>query len=534
MQELQKFWSTRTARQRIAILGGFAATFLLVLAFMAFAGRVPMALLYAGLEDAQAGPVVAHLEQAGIAHEIRGGAIWVDETRRDRVRMDLAAQNLPAQGGAGYEILDGMSGFSTTSQMFDAAYWRAKEGELARTILSIPTVRSARVHLTAPQSRGYRNNQPGSASVTVVTDGTPLSPAQANAMRFLVSSAVPGLGPDAVSVIDSARGVVQRPDDQTASDREARMKENVERILSPHVGAGNAIVELNMELETQSEQLVERSFDPTQRAMISEETEELSDESSMAGNAAVTAASNLPEQATQDGETQQTQRAETRQRANYEVGGVTRQIERKPGAIRRLSVAVLVNGTTVEAADGTVQSVPRPDDELAAIRDLVAAAVGFDESRGDELIVRSMLFATPDQNGMEAARTGSFLDRLALNSLAKLALIGLFAMIALALTLRGFRPSGGKTAPQLDQSGPVDGSMAPTTVLPAIHNPGLPDMAPATIPMLPMAAAEFDFDGPTADSDDPVARLRRLMKERQEETVQLLNGWIGTDDRTVT
>ena len=126
-----------------------------------------MALLYSGLDDAQAGPVVAHLDQSGVAYELRGGAIWVDESQRDRLRMDLAAQNLPQQGGAGYEILDEMSGFSTTSQMFDAAYWRAKEGELARTILSIPSVRSARVHLTAPQSRGYRDQQPGSGSVTV-------------------------------------------------------------------------------------------------------------------------------------------------------------------------------------------------------------------------------------------------------------------------------------------------------------------------------------------------------------------------------
>ena len=531
MQELQKFWSSRTSRQRLAILGGFAASFLLVLAFVAFAGRVPMALLYSGLDDAQAGPVVAHLEQGGIPYEIRGGAIWVDESRRDRVRMDLAAQNLPAQGGAGYEILDGMSGFSTTSQMFDAAYWRAKEGELARTILSIPAVRSARVHLTAPQSRGYRNNQPGSASVTVVTDGTPLSAAQANAMRFLISSAVPGLGPDTVSVIDSARGVVQQPDDQTSSDREARMKENVERILSPHVGAGNAIVELSIELVTQSEQLVERSFDPTQRAMISQETEELSDESSMAGNAAVTAASNLPEQGAQDGEKQQSQRAETRQRANYEVGGVTRQIDRRPGAIRRLSVAVLVNGTTIEAADGTPQTVPRPEEDLAAIRDLVAAAVGYDEDRGDELIVRSMPFVATAADGTEAAHNGGFMDRLALDSLAKLAVIGLFATIALALTMRGLRAAGGKSAARLDDSAPPPAVAG----LPALSGfPPMADSEPAAIPMLPMAAADFDFDNPGDSGDDPVARLRRLMKERQEETVQLLNGWIGSDDRSTT
>lgn len=532
MQELHKFWSTRTSRQRLAILGGFAASFLLVLAFIAFAGRVPMALLYSGLDDAQAGPVVAHLEQSGVKHEVRGSSIWVDESRRDRVRMDLAAQNLPAQGGAGYELLDGMSGFSTTSQMFDAAYWRAKEGELARTILSIPAVRSARVHLTAPQSRGYRNNQPGSASVTVVMDGTPLSPAQANAMRFLVSSAVPGLGAAAVSVIDSARGVVEQPDDQTSGDREARMKENVERILSPHVGAGNAIVELSIELVTQSEQLVERSFDPMQRAMISEEIEELSDESSMAGNTAVTAASNLPEQGAQTGDKQQSQRAETRQRANYEVGGVTRQIERRPGAIRRLSVAVLVNGTTIEAADGTTQTVPRADAELATIRDLVAAAVGYDEARGDELIVRSMPFVATAQNGTAADRDNGFMSRLSLDSLARLAVIGLFATIALALTMRGLRSAGGPAA-QLDGSGP--GPTPAPTGLPALPDfPAMTDSEPATIPMLSMAAAEFDFDSPGTGGDDPVARLRRLMKERQEETVQLLNGWIGSDDRTAT
>ncbi|MDO5640949.1 MAG: flagellar basal-body MS-ring/collar protein FliF [Paracoccus sp. (in: a-proteobacteria)] len=533
MQELHNFWTSRTSKQRFAVLAGFGASFLLVLAFVAFAGRVPMALLYSGLDDAQAGPVIAHLEQSGTRHEIRGGQIWVDESRRDRVRMDLAAQNLPQQGGAGYELLDNMSGFSTTSQMFDAAFWRAKEGELARTILSIPTVRSARVHLTAPQSRGYRNNQPGAASVTVVTDGTPLGLGQANAMRFLVSSAVPGLGPDGVSVIDSARGVIQQPDDQTSTDREARMKENVERILAPHVGAGNAIVELSIELVTQSEQVIERSFDPAQRAMISEENEELTDDSMSGGRAQVTAASNLPEQQGQQGDSQQTQRAETRQRANYEVGGVTRQIERRPGAIRRLSVAVLVNGKIVQDADGASQQVARSDDELTAIRDLVAAAVGYDETRGDELIVRSMPFVADAQGGTEVARSGGLADRLALDSLAKLALIGLFAVIALALTTRGLRGARGPGAARLDDSGPMPPT--PEPALPALPGFAPPENGTLDIPMLSMNAASFDFDNPGGSGgDDPVARLKRLMKERQEETVLLLNGWIGSDDRSAT
>ena len=526
MQELQKFWAARNAGQRIAIIGGFVASLVLVLAFVALAGRTQMSLLYSGLDDAQAGPVVAQLEQNGVAYEIRGGSIWVDARQRDRMRMDLAANNLPQQGGAGYEILDEMSGFSTTSQMFDAAFWRAKEGELARTMLSLPTVKSARVHLTAPRNRGYRDTQLGSASVTVVTHGQALTQGQAQAMRFLVSSAVPQLTPDAVAVIDSARGIVKAADEQNASDRETRMKENVERILAPHVGAGNAIVELSIDLVTQSEQLTERSFDPTQRAMISEETEELTDESTMAESAAVTAASNLPEQKGQPGDKQESQRAETRQRANYEVGSVTRQIEKRPGAVRRLSVAVLVNGQPKENAAGEPEIVARTEPELAAIRDLVAAAVGYDEARGDEITVKSMPFVALGDAGTEGVRATGLLDRLALNSLAKLALVGLFGIMAIALMMRGLKGRGRAGTARLDASLPP--------AIGSLSEPGpiqMPAMPMSDLPMLTMQSPDFDFDSAGASGDDPVARLKRLMKERQDETVRLLNGWIGEDEK---
>lgn len=266
--------------------------------------------------------------------------------------------------------------------------------------------------------------------------------------------------------------------------------------------------------------------------MISQETEELTDESSMAQNGAVTAASNLPEQPGQAGDKQQSQRAETRQRANYEVGSVTRQVDRRPGSVRRQSVAVLVNGVPTEGANGETTIVARTEPELQAIRELVAAAVGFDEARGDELTVKSMPFVATAPNGTEVGRETGLLDRLALDSLAWLALVGLFALIALGLTLRALRKGGTATgAPaQLDNS-------LPRAV------PGLPElqiappMAVADIPMLSMAAADFDFDNPGGSfggGDDPVARLKQLMKERQDETVRLLNGWIGDDERSTT
>ena len=122
--------------------------------------------------------------------------------------MALAAKGLPAGGPAGYEILDTLSGFGTTSQMFDAAYWRAKEGELARTITGSPNVRAARVHLANPVSQPFSRTPAGSASVTVTMARGELERGQAEAIRYLVSSAVAGVTPEAVAVIDAAQGVV--------------------------------------------------------------------------------------------------------------------------------------------------------------------------------------------------------------------------------------------------------------------------------------------------------------------------------------
>ncbi|MDO5528461.1 MAG: flagellar basal-body MS-ring/collar protein FliF [Paracoccus sp. (in: a-proteobacteria)] len=524
MQELQKFWNSRPPAQRAAIIAGFVATFVLVFVFAGMAGRGNKALLYAGLEPADASAIIAEIEQAGIAYDIRGNAIWVDEVARDRLRMDLAARNLPSGGGsAGYEILDQMSGFSTTSQMFDAAFWRAKEGELARTILALPNVKSARVHLTAPRARGYRSTEPGAASVTIVTHGGSVTAEQGRALRYLVASAVPGLDVDGVTVIDSARGVVSADENIGEAERARELKRNVERILLAHVGADNAIVELNLDLVTETEHLTERRLDPTQRAVISEETEELTDESSMAQAAAVTAASNLPDRdQSASGDRETSQRLETRQRANYDVGTITRQVERQPGAVRRMTVAVLVNGVPQTGPDGASLIVPRSEAQLAALRDLVAAASGFDAARGDELTIRSLPFAALAEAGTTASREGGLMDRLHLNNLAQMALVGLFAVLALGLTMRQLR-SRGKTeggAPALDDSAPVPAA--------------LPDFAIAEapmgeMPMMTMAAADFDFDTPSGGGGDPVARLRQLMKERREESVRLLGGWIEKD-----
>lgn len=524
MQKLAEYWNERSAAQRRTLVGAFVLTFLLVAGFAWFANRTPMALLYSGLDSSRAGEVMAELDKTGVASEIRGDAIWVDAAQRDRLRMTLAGMGLPSAGGSGYEILDGMSGFGTTSQMFDAAYWRAKEGELARTILSVPHVKTARVHIAVPQTRGLRQGSGGAASVTLGMDGTTLDARQARALQFMVASGVPGLEPERVRIIDSARGVVSTGEETAGADRAAEMKRNVERILEPHVGAGNAIVELNLDLVTETEQLTEQKVDPNERALISQENQETTGQSQNGDKGAVSASSNLPEGQASDGSQSRSTNSETRQRQNYELTRSTREVVRQPGATRRLTVAVLVNDLVQTTPDGKQTVTPRSESELQSLRELVASATGFDEARGDVITVKSLPFATVE--GGTAAAAPGLIERLAINDLAKLGIVGLFALaIALFVLRPALRARADRTAPAI--AGPVLDISGPGTT-PAL----LPTMAadepagPETmaLPALSLNVPDFEFGGTTAD---PVSRLRELMRERQEESLRILSGWIA-------
>ena len=204
MQQLKTLWAGLDTRRRLIAVLAVLAVLAAIFGIARTASQPSLALLYSGLDAGAAGEVVAALEAEGTTFEVRDSAILVDAAARDRIRMQMAARNLPAGGPAGYEILDGLTGFGTTSQMFDAAYWRAKEGELARTITGSPNVRAARVHLANPVSQPFSRSPAGTASVTVTMSRGELDRGQAEAIRYLVSSAVAGVTPEAVAVIDAA------------------------------------------------------------------------------------------------------------------------------------------------------------------------------------------------------------------------------------------------------------------------------------------------------------------------------------------
>ena len=546
MQQVISVWAGLDGRRRIVVMVATLAMFASVMALTRIASSPGLTLLYAGLEASTAGDVVAALEQRGLKYDVRGGAIYVEGSRRDELRMTLASEGLPASGGAGYELLDSLSGFGTTSQMFDAAYWRAKEGELARTIVASPAVRNARVHIANSSGQSFRRDISPSASVTITPAGSGLSAGHARALRNLVASAVAGLNAENVSVIDSTNGQVIGAEDAGnrlgGDDKAVELKEAVSRLLEARVGPGNAVVEVSVETVTEQESIIERTIDPDSRVAISTDTTETSNNSEDSRSGGVSVASNLPEgDAAGAGGSSNARNSETRERTNFEISETQREVLRKPGAIRRISVAVLVNGVSGLDDAGETVFTPRSDEELAVLRDLVASAVGFIESRGDVIAIRSLQFEPVFAAGTEPISglfQGMHIDIMTIIQLVVLAvaavLLGIFVVKPIL------------TAPLIQENVTSSPASLPAPVAGNENAPAIPEFntspPPGALPELPgqILTGEIDnsfvpggmsvvddFDLPEDfTGGDPVARLKDMIEDRQEEAVEVLRSWM--------
>ncbi|MEO1710276.1 MAG: flagellar M-ring protein FliF C-terminal domain-containing protein, partial [Pseudomonadota bacterium] len=319
-----------------------------------------------------------------------------------------------------------------------------------------------------------------------------------------------------------------------ADDKAQVLRERVQRLLEARVGHGNAIVEVSVDTVTESEEIRERRFDPEARVAISTDTEERTSNSNEAGNGDVTVASNLPDGDGAAGDTASSQNSETRERINYEVSETERAVVRAAGGVKRVTVAVLVNQTVETGVDGAEVFAPRPQEELDALRELVSSAVGFDETRGDIITIKSMALQSIEPQGTQADST--LLDWLKLDvmSALQMAILGLVTVI---LGLFVVRPVLSRAPAPAQLALPEAASeSAPVALAGSAATPGLGDVSvPGEMPDIELHDALPDLpamnvdlgggDGPSA-SADPVDRLRALIGERQEETVEILRSWL--------
>lgn len=407
---------------KLAGLGAAAVLVLGLISWIATHSAEPMGLLYAGLDPAEAGRITQRLEELKVPFEARGdgSTVLVPASQVGRMRMALAASGLPRQGGAGYELLDSQSPMNMTSFMQRIQRLRALEGELARTIVTLDGVRTARVHIVLPERESFSRDAPKpTASVAVVMNGPMrINPRQAEAIRLLVAGAVPQLQQEDVSVLDPS-GVVLAASgqDALAADRLEEMKSLRERalqgaalsLLEPLIGRGKVKVAVSADIDSTREISREEKFDPLSQVERSKQTqvdEETSNETKQSQSVSV--GQNLPNPNNQQQDPNQGQgqsvpgrSASTAKRdgqtVNYEISNTRSERVREPGALRRLTVAVVVDG--VPDDKGAFQ--PRPKEELERIADLVKSAVGFDAKRGDTVTVDTMKFLAADGTGAD-------------------------------------------------------------------------------------------------------------------------------------
>lgn len=453
---LKSLGPSRLAAMGAVALGLIGFFVFIVLRFSAIQ-QVP---LYTGLSMDDSASIAQQLTSAGTAFTLKdnGTTILVDETKLDETRMALAQQGLPAGDSVGYEIFDKTDALGTTSFVQSVNALRALEGELSRTIRTIRQVDQARVHLVLPEKQLFKKDeQKPTASIVLKTRGT-LDPGQIRAIQHLVGSAVPGLDPSRISVVDeTGRLLAQGNGDESsaaflatnADERTAAYQNQVENrvrdIVESVVGAGRARVRVAAELDFNRIQETQDTYDPNGQVVRSTQTrEEKSLSQDNQGNPPVTAGNQIPnanQGQNAQGASQTSDNAQTTEETvNYEISKVTRTQVTEVGGVKRLSVAVLVDGRYAPDANGIMVYAPRPQPEIDQITALVRTAMGFDDKRGDQLQVVNLQFADSPPSPADLATTPTSMFDFSREDIMRFAEMGVLILVTLLVLLFAVRP----------------------------------------------------------------------------------------------
>ena len=412
MQGLIEFIRT-LGPSRLVAMAAVTVTLIGFFAFLMIQVTAPqMTTLFTDLSLDDSSAIVKDLERQGIAYELRndGAVIRVPRDMVPRLRMKLAESGLPKGGGVGYEIFDKSDAMGTTSFVQNINQLRALEGELVRSIRALDRVADARVHLVIPERPLFsREKTEPTASIVLKVRGS-LDPQQVRAIRHLVASAVNGLRPERISVVDeSGRLLADGSADQDGvgvgiDERklafEKRMRTEVEQIVTSVVGPGHARVQVTADFDRNRVTQTSDRYDPDGRVVRSSQTREESSASNDGKDGQVSVGTELPgsQPPTGAGNVPRDQSKKTEEVVNYEISHTTKTEVIEAGRLNRMSVAVLVDGNYVKDAKGQTSYQARPKEEIDRIAALVRSAIGFDQKRGDQLEVVNLRFAETPQN----------------------------------------------------------------------------------------------------------------------------------------
>lgn len=537
---------------RLAALGLVGlGTFTLLAMLALHGGSERMAPLYTDLDMRDAAQMAEQLERAHIAHQLGSGGteILVPASRVADARVLLAKDGLPSGGTIGYELFDRTDSLTASPAEIDIARTRALEGELARTIRAIRGVRSVRVHLVLPRREPFqRDQQEAQASVLLGMAGaTRMDREGVQAVLNLIAAAVPGLKPRNIAVIDSRGDVLARagapvgPGGSSLSAAEIRqatelrLSRAVEEMLERSLGPGHVRAEAAVEMNFDQLRETEERYDPDGQVVRSQQS--TSDKSkSTEANSSVSVQNNLPnaDAGGAGGTGSEDQRQEDT--TNYEISKTVRTLVHDEPQIKRVSVAVMVDGSSATGPDGKPVWHERPPEELARITALVRSAIGFDEKRGDRVEVVSMRFAADEDAPVRPATAfGLPLERADLLHLAQLLLFAVIGLVALLAVLRPMVQRltmvapGALAAPERAGEGQVAlaGSSAPGALPAPGGLPALPAPAGSRSPEDERMVNLANIEGQMRASS--IRKVTELVDKHPDESLAIVRSWMAQE-----
>jgi len=399
-------------KQRFSIIAIALAVVAGVVCFVHWKHEGDFRPLYTSMAPEDAAGVVQKLKESGVEYRLadNGGSVMVPSEKLAESRLTLAAAGLPKTGRIGFELFD-KSNFGATEFVEHINYERALEGELERSVMSLEVVEQARVHVTLPKESVFLDQQqPAKASVMIkLRPGAEISPQNVLAITNLVASAVEGLSPDFVSVVDMDGTLLSRPKrsgpgdaaEVTTAALEARQQmekalvAKIDETLEPLLGAKGFRAGASVDCDLTSGEQQEETLDPTHSVMVSsQKTEDVTEHGTAIVSGIPGTASNLPQEASATGKGSNGASRRT-ENVTYQTSRVVRSTRIPQGVIKRMSLAVLVDQSVHFEGDGAARHrvlTPPAPETLTTIKNLVAAVTGLNTERGDQLIVETLPF----------------------------------------------------------------------------------------------------------------------------------------------
>ncbi|QJE72555.1 flagellar M-ring protein FliF [Aerophototrophica crusticola] len=534
-----------------ARLAGIGAVMLLVVGLIAYMGtqwsQPNLVPLYTDLTPADGGAIVQQLEaqQVPFKASVDGSRIEVPADQVGRLKMVLAQQGLPAGGTVGNEIFNQPESLGTTSFMQNVQQLRAKEGELVKSIQTLQPVQAARVHLVLPKRELFaRQAQTATASVLLkLRPGQQLKREQVVAIQTLVAAAVPALDPGNVSIIDDKGNLLSRgmqsntPEALLASAeekrvaREMQVTSTIEELLGRSVGHGKVQARVTIDMDFDRVTTNSEIFDPDSVVTRSTQTiNENSESQNRDGVDPVTVANNLPTADAANAATSGSseKRTRTEETVNNEISKTVKVHEREGGQVRRMSVAVLVDGNYTVAQDGARTYQPRNEQELAQLRRLVEGAIGFDATRGDTVEVVNMQFAVPEDN-LAGEELGPFgMPKEDIYRIAETVILAIVAILVILLVIKPLVARALDRTPQLEDEPDL---LSEGGGVPQLAGPGGGALARELAMEAAQANEELEqmIDINRVDGRVRASSLRKvgeIVEKHPEEAVSIIRNWL--------